>query len=647
MSTAPGRGESASQHDSVHHQEATLDGGVEEGGDRQQMVIPGDSEEESHDEKTAFVNLDQFADQEPKTFTPDDEEAGYDGNTQFVDINSLMGSEEADTTGSQESGAIENDQVLTQAYQFAPGDIERGEINLIYATNSMGKAVLLRQIWSGDGQEIPTEMRERINQLDQLDLSGLLSMNGMLITETGCWVELERPPGTRLDEILEHEGPIEHDRAIDWIHQIGETIEKIHGADLVYGELTPSAIWVEREDEVRKDEAREDEEQGDEVPDDHIVLESFDLLSLENRDDLGPFGPSELKVHPDNRELSPATDVYSLAVLTLATLTGLPPEPSNAREIEDDNIQLALEEAFVDDPNERTRSIDTYLEQIGRSGGLVDIDPLQMAQNLDFKAAVGIVMLLGFGTIGVLSLMQGGGGGGGGGGEQVQAAPTQKKQAQKNDKKGSQQAAASDKRQAASGAEADAASGERDAGRSARADNTESPETTATGGAGLAPGPVDDAPRITVQTSFRDNPTEEKRPAQGIDNLDKRLETLRQKARDQIKEAEGLVDDDQKSLYQDALVAVTRSIELQGGTASKADRKLIDELFTKDEVTSYYKDLVTGIEESLEEGSVGNGKLQYQQLSSIDIDADAKDFFNEATSAGVERVQTIEEESDE
>lgn len=592
-----------------HHREGTIDGGSNS--DRQQMVIPGDSDDGGHDEKTAFVNLDQFADEEPKTFTPDDDEAGFEGSTQFVDINSLMGSEDADTTEPQESDSIRDDAVLSRAYQFEPADIERrGDINLIYAQNSMGTPVLLRQIWSGDGQEVPTEMRERINQLDQLDVPRLLSMNGMLITETGCWVELERPSGTRLSELLEREGPRDSDESRDWLHQIGETIEHIHDADLVYGDLTPSAVWIER------DQTDEREDETD------IWLEPFDLLSLEDRGDLGPYGPSELKVHPDNRELSPATDVYSLAILSVALLTGTPPSPEKLAELEDDRIQWAIEEATVDSPHERTQTIGEFLEHLGHSGGL---DLSNLAEKLDFKVAVGLVMILGFGTIGVLYAMRGGGGGGGSGTSKGGGSP----------------------RAAAAGGDSSNKSNKDEGGSTDSKKNgaeakggAEESEASPT----LAPGPTQDDPRITVHRSFKDRPTKEKRPAQGIDDLEKRLQTLRDKARKKMKEAEGLVEEDQKSLYKDALSAVNRAIELQGGDISTRDQTLLDELYGIEEVSTYYENLIQDIEESLENGAVSNSSLQYQQLSAIAPGARANDFFSTITSAEVQIVQSIEEE---
>lgn len=568
------------------HQEASLDDVSGGAGASNQVFVPGD-DEGAYDEKTAFVNLNDFADQEPEntTFSPETNEAGYEGNTQFVDINSLVGSEDAASPGPADADDLSNDEVLRQGYSFDQSDVHRGAITRIHAENALGKSVILRQIWAGPAREMPSQMRQRINELDKIDIDHLCSMNGMVISQTGCWAEVERPQGERMTRIIERQGAQEEKRVLDWISQIGNALHTLHDEyELVYGNLTPDAVWIDEEG--------------------NATLEPFDMVCLEDRDDLGPYGPPELKVHPDSRTLSPATDVYCLAAVTLAGLTGVPLDPRKVGAIDSKRVTNAVRDAVIDAPRERTQTVRKFLDRLVGSdfslSGFIDdldldIDPgrfisekLRKAEPIHMAMAVLMVGLVG---VGVYATFFTGG-----------PPPTPP---------GGQNAAA-----------ADGKGGENSGGKPIEDVVTQ------------APGAFQTDPRVTIRTSFRQNPPEDAEKKLSGAELQAKIDELRSKAQDKIKEAEDMDDTARRDKLKEALKAVTRAVRLQEEMTA-TDRKLFEKLYAEESIQEYHTDVIKRLEKNLETGSISEARFPYRQLAAISPEAKSEDFFLQINSANV------------
>jgi len=568
------------------------------GGDRpdgdQKVFVPGDRDA-SADEKTAFVNLNDFADAEPNSekFTPDEQQAGYEGNTQLVDLEALT----EDSGRRKRSVAIEDDEILQTAYDFRPRDIVRDDVNLIYAHNSAGEAVILRQVWSGDADAMPTGLRERINQLDELRVPNLITLNGMLIAESGAWVELDSPTGRRMSEILNTEGPQPPERVVGWIRSVGRGLATLHDHGLVYAHLTPDAVWIDEED--------------------NAILEPFDVCALENRGDLGQFGPPEMNIHDDNRSLSPATDVYSLAAVTLAGITGIPLDPERVAAIESEAITRAVRDAVVDAPRERTQSVDRFVDQLG-TGGESLFEGLHPAA-IDFKVLLAITAALMGVTTGILYLVKGT--------SSSQPAP---------DRSGGAAAAGDETPAESEAAPADDPASAEDDG--AEPDNEQEPAATAE-----APGPVASDSRLTVETSYRSNPPLE--ADDHVDDLSGKLDELRQKAGQRRTTAEKLEATARKQKLRAALEAVTEAIRLQGDDVADEDLTLKSELQQTELMRNYRRKLVRGVYDNLKDGSIANARIQYQNLRAIDPTATAGSFFGTINSANVRRLEPIDETS--
>jgi hypothetical protein len=562
------------------HREALSLGGAQPAGANQQTFSPGQPASSGAE------------------FTPDSAAAGHEGHTEFIHIDAITAGGAA--AAAQPSGNIADDPVLRQGYQFTPQSIQQGEVTLIFAQNPLGRSVVLRQIWSGDAQSMPAEWRQRLSQLEDLKLPRLVSLNGVIASQTGVWAEMSKPEGYRLSAVLGQHGPQDPENVVTWLKQAAEVIESIHAAGLIYANLTPDAIWIQQ--------------------DNSIVLEPFDLLSFEKRGDLAEFGAPELKRPPQDRQLSAATDVFSLAAVGAASLTGLPLNPANLGALEDQKMAKKIQRAMTANPAERPQSVGEFADQFksgGSSLGKMSLDPSQ----LDIKVVAAIAVLLLGGFAGYMYWNQ----------QQARKAAAQRAIAEMAKKApGSQNAAA-----APGAPNAPAAAGTQAAG-------TKTPSAEAAGATAkaAAPGALSPDPRLTVLSSYQTNP-----PADGDatplspEEIAAKSAALLEEARKHLEKGDELASDsDQKAEYTAALESLTSAIRLRDGAPTEEERKLLEELRDKDVVSAYEKDLRERINEAIANNQVGNARRAYKQLATIDYHARSVEFFNHNPNALVRTV---------
>jgi hypothetical protein len=560
-------------------------------GPQKQVFAPGGGS--GHEGKTDFINISEFAD-EPAQFSPDSGSSGYGGKTEFVHIDAIQGG------GPQQGGPapddIASDQLLRQSYQFGPQSIQRGEVTLIFAQNPLGKQVVLRQVWSGNPTQAPQEIRQRIGRLDALDHPRLVKLNGVLGTQTGLWADLAKPDGYRLSAVLQQHGPQDSDNVKDWLKQIAEVLDVVHEAGLIYANLTPDAVWIQE--------------------DNSVVLEPFDLLSFEHRGDLGPFGPRELKRPPQDRQLSPATDVFSLAAVGAAALTGLPFQPESLAEVEDQKLSKTLQKALVSNPAERPQSAGDLTGQfkgggLSLSAALGNFDPAE----IDIKVVAAMAVLLLGGLAGYMYWNQ-----------------------QQADK------ASQDKARQEAMAEADPVDEEAGGDDDAAAASDALEEA----GAVQMPGSVESDPRLSIHSSFRTNPPEDAKEEVSDEEAVERAAEERKLARRRIDSAKDLASrQDKLDEYKEALANVTTAIRLSGGTPTEDDRELLDELHSQKIVRTYVDELKKRLHTAIDEGSLGQAQFTYKRLAAIDYRADAVDFFDRSSNTEVRLVHQPEDKDED
>lgn len=552
------------------------------GGSGGHQVYIGDDAPD-YEGSTQFVNIADFAEQAAH-YTPEQQAAGYDGNTQFVDVNALM-------AGAEASGGdpIENDQDLQRGYIFTPDAIQRGDITLIFAQNQLGRPVVLKRVWEGPAEQMSTPLRQRIAQLHALRHPNLVPMNGMFVSRSGMWVEIDRPEGTRLTQIIQQQGPQEPEQVIAWLKSVSEVLETIHAQQLAYANLTTDAVWI--------------------TPGGEAMVEPFDMLRFEDRGGLGAFGPPEMQFPPAQRQLSPATDVFSLAAVATAALTGLPLDSSRLGQLSDQKLAQALQAALNPDPTQRQQTPAEFAAALKSGGG---------SGGLDIKVVIGGVAALMMLTLVAMMFM---------GGEPAQPAPQQ--QAAAPAQPGTQAPAANPADPAAAANPSDPAAA---ADPAAQANAPQVP----------LPGNVVVDQRLTISQSFKQNP-----PASGPAEItEDQFDELRARARELKEEGDKARRSEQLDSYEPALEAITQVIRAQKVPAED-DLALWREIYDNREIKDHVKDLRERVEADLDKGLVAQARRNYEELSAIDPSANADDFIQAASSAEVVTVTLNEDDTEQ
>jgi serine/threonine protein kinase len=554
----------------------------------QQVFSPGGGEESGYEGKTDFINIDDFASGATE-FAPEQQSAGYEGSTQFVSIDALTSGDPAQQA--QQAGGIENDQILHQTYQFGPESIQQGEVTLIFAQNALGKDVVLRQLWDGEPSQMPAQMRQRIGELDDLSHPNLVSLNGVFAAQTGLWAELQRPEGFRLTAVLEQHGAQDEENVLEWMTSVAEVLDTIHEHQLIYASLTPNAIWIQE--------------------DNTVFLEPFDVLSFEHRGDLGPFGPPELAQAQQGTQLQPATDVFSLAAVMTAALTGLPFDPMRLNNLENQKLADGLKGALKQNPEDRPQTATELVDSLKGSDG-IPLNP----EEWDIKIVAGVAIVLMLGFAGFMYWRQ-------------QSPPPQPPAESAN-------ATATEKASGGAAGEAgDKAGAAAATGQDLNAKG-EPPKTE-------PPGDLMPDPRVQVHTSYRYNPPAEDTKTQDSDEISAEAEALRQSARESIQKATDLADSERTELYKSALADLTKAIRLQGKMTAK-DKELLEELQSKDLVQEYQENIRDDVRKAIRAGDVGDARFRYRKWATIDPSANAGDFFERVSSPQVRFISKIEDD---
>lgn len=511
---------------------------------------------------TQFVNLDALQAGPPAAAPPmaapaADYGAGpsHEGSTQFLDINALAaGQFSGPQIQASDLQPVEQDQALLNDFAFGTESIQRyGDITLIFATNKRTKKeVVLKRVWEGSPHSLPDELLSRIQLLKEIKHPKIAEMYGMLMAGSGCWAELQRPPGVRLTHVLQ-QGPKDERVVAKWMKQVADGLQSVHDRSILYGSLTTDAIWV-------------DEATG------KVVLEPFDVLVFEHRGNLGVFGAPELNIPVAQRPVTPATDIYSFAAITLASITGQV-SPQALETLKNEKLKAALGAALSPDPTTRLTLPAPIMQAMGGGGPdkrlLIPVAALVMVMVL-----VGVVMSMG----------------GGGEGDQPVGPPVV---------------------------------------------NTPPIDPLSIQPRIVPPGEVQLDERLKIETSYQLNPpavVEEdvaKEPtAEDIVLADKRLV----EARDKFKTAQTARKEYELKLYKDAFIALTESSRLRG-KMSGDDKELWDEFMANKNAREILGEEIDQVEKRLRNDGIVSALNPYRTLSRMHPQAKAAKFFEKNNKA--------------
>lgn len=546
--------------------------------DANQSLVIGDGAD--FEGKTGFINLNDFA-QGGESFTPDSTAAGYEGSTQFVNIAALQAS------GPPGSTPVEHDEILKQTYQFGIESIQQGEFTLIFAQNQTGDAVVLKRIWEGDPNGMPIPVRQRIAALDQIRHPQLVTLNGMIAAPSGAWVELARPPGFRLSDIINNNGPQDPQQVAQWVAQTAEILSVVHAQAFVYANLNTDAIWIQ--------------ENG------AVILEPFDILSYEQRGNLGVFGPPEMNYPPDQRQLVPATDVYSLAAVTVAALTGLPLNLGAIEQL-DKNCKAAVTASLHQDPAQRPRDAGAFVAAMKGKRTATGAGGVNK-----FKILIPAVFVVG--CVGLAAAyflrpttppppIEGGGE------AVVVGSPSTNSAMAQTTTNGS------------------------------TTGGTTTGTTTGAVVAAAGSPDVQSDPRLQIRTSALTNPASAKGDGPSPDDLDE-AEVYREEARALVVDIATLQESSRRERYAEALGKLATAARLSGGMTA-ADKELFADLSKNSFVTEIRKDYYDRVDKDLKAERISGVKQSYPKLANVDAEAKELKFFVQNKSVDIVTIDPIE-----
>ena len=583
--------------------------------DVNQSLVIGGGAASDFEENTAFINLNDFA-AGGETFTPDATSAGYEGSTQFVNIAALQ------AQGPPGSTPVENDAILKGAYQFGPESVQQGEFTLIFAQNQQGQPVVLKRIWDGDPNGMPIPVRQRIAALDQVRHPRLVALNGMMAAPSGAWVELQRPAGRRLTDVIAQNGPAPIDQVRAWIGQIAEILDFIHAKAFVYANLTTDAVWVQ--------------------DDGSIIMEPFDVLTYEQRGNLGGFGGPELDVHPDQRQLGPATDVYSLAAVALASLAGLPLNPSAIASFEP-AVQEAMSVGMNPDMGARLPDVRSFVATLnGQGGGKRRAKSPATAtahgkpQRSKVKIAIPVIFVLGVVGLAVAYVLK-----------PAPQPPPPVDDLALNATNGGIPTAMT-------GGAADpiAPSGDGGVIEAPSADGGVEPAADGDAGAGEGdPPPADISvevdPRLEIRASMAISPPDEVDNDPSPGELEEAAEFRAQaKALIEPDELAKLAKSEQRERYAQAMGKLARAVRVSG-TMTPADKELAKDLSKVEYVVDIKRDFFDRLDDSFKEERISRVKQVYPQLAAVDAEATETKFFVKNKAVDIKTIEPVKVEGAE
>lgn len=181
----------------------------------------------------------------------------------------------------------------------------------------------------------------------------------------GRWLALERIRGTMMDEWAAGQSP---EAIVKVAFELVETLQYLHGLDVVHGDLKPSNVIIDTEGRARILDLGISTATGD-------TAQTF-------RGTLGFAAPELLRNHP----ATPAADIYGLgatlytcltgrtpfvapdpAALTYLPLVSLPPPPSTFRPDVPASLNQLLLALLAREPKRRPQSLERVKEALSRT----------------------------------------------------------------------------------------------------------------------------------------------------------------------------------------------------------------------------------------------------------------------------------------
>ena len=226
----------------------------------------------------------------------------------------------------------------------------------------------------------------------KFDHPGIIKIHAAFEENNTAYYVMDYVEGLNLSEIVKRYGALKEDKALEYIHKVGNALDYVHGKSMNHLDVKPANILIRKSD-------------------DSPILIDFGLSkqydSEGNQTSTTPTGishgyaPSEQYNDGGVKEFSPQTDIYSLAATLYYALSGVVP-PQATRLIEEEltfpetvPIRLIgpISKAMSRGRKDRQKTIDSFLHELDASEKeceLTKIEKSNISQWIWF-AAVGVI----------------------------------------------------------------------------------------------------------------------------------------------------------------------------------------------------------------------------------------------------------------
>lgn len=195
-------------------------------------------------------------------------------------------------------------------------------------------------------KELVDKLKRRFTKeaqnLQHLDHDGIVKVDEIFEENGTSYYFMQYIEGDNLKKIVDREGKLSPEKAIEYVVKIGEALDYIHSKNMTHFDVKPSNIMIRKEDDrpilIDFGLSVQYTEEGDETTTNiGAASPGYSALEMYNTKNLQTFSPS--------------TDVYSLAATLYFLLTG--EEPPSAIEL--DNSKLLLPSYIPNDITEVIR----------------------------------------------------------------------------------------------------------------------------------------------------------------------------------------------------------------------------------------------------------------------------------------------------
>jgi serine/threonine-protein kinase len=241
------------------------------------------------------------------------------------------------------------------------------------------------KIHSKTGAELFDKFKEKLikeaNILSEIHHPHIVNVLEVFEENNTAYIVMEYIAGCSLKYMLDHESTLPENKALKYVHQIGNALDFVHEKNIVHLDIKPSNIIIDKDDNARLIDfgvsKRYDIEQKDTTTTTLTLSKGF--ASIEQYDDEG------------TQNFSPCPDIYSLGATMYNLLTGIIPVESILRATKDlllptaynSNISEKSEKAILKamelKPVDRFQSMKEMLASL-------DIPPYEPTENLLIEA---------------------------------------------------------------------------------------------------------------------------------------------------------------------------------------------------------------------------------------------------------------------